>query len=156
MDATEVRRLFKYDSWANSQVAHALANSKSPPPKSLKWMCHIIAAESLWLARVKRQIATMPVWPEFSAVDALRELDIVVRAWQEFVDGLHDVTLGSTCEYANSKGEAFANTLGDILVHMLTHSAYHRGQIAADMRAAGLEPVYTDFIHAVRQGYVGR
>jgi uncharacterized damage-inducible protein DinB len=35
------------------------------------------------------------------------------------------------------------------------HSAYHRGQIAADMRAAGFEPVYTDFIHAVRQGYIG-
>jgi uncharacterized damage-inducible protein DinB len=34
------------------------------------------------------------------------------------------------------------------------HSAYHRGQIAADMRAAGFAPPYTDFIHAVRQGFV--
>jgi uncharacterized damage-inducible protein DinB len=32
---------------------------------------------------------------------------------------------------------------------------YHRGQIAADMRASGVEPVYTDFIHAVRQGHLG-
>jgi uncharacterized damage-inducible protein DinB len=34
------------------------------------------------------------------------------------------------------------------------HSSYHRGQIAADMRAAGVTPAFTDFIHAVRQGFV--
>jgi uncharacterized damage-inducible protein DinB len=34
------------------------------------------------------------------------------------------------------------------------HSTYHRGQIAAAMRQAGATPAYTDFIHAVRQGFV--
>lgn len=34
------------------------------------------------------------------------------------------------------------------------HSTYHRGQIAAAMRKAGATPAYTDFIHAVRQGFV--
>jgi uncharacterized damage-inducible protein DinB len=38
------------------------------------------------------------------------------------------------------------------LIHVLFHSAYHRGQIALQMRASGLTPAYTDFIHAVRQG----
>ena len=32
-------------------------------------------------------------------------------------------------------------------MHVIMHSAYHRGQIAADVRAAGLTPAYTDFIH---------
>ena len=40
-------------------------------------------------------------------------------------------------------------------MHVLMHSAYHRGQIALEMRAAGMEPAYTDFIQAVRQGLVG-
>jgi len=34
------------------------------------------------------------------------------------------------------------------------HSAYHRGQIATAMRAAGYAPAYTDFIHCIRQGFV--
>jgi uncharacterized damage-inducible protein DinB len=34
------------------------------------------------------------------------------------------------------------------------HSAYHRGQIASQMRASGKTPAYTDFIHGVRQGLV--
>jgi uncharacterized damage-inducible protein DinB len=37
---------------------------------------------------------------------------------------------------------------------VVIHSAYHRGQIAADVRAAGHEPAYTDFIHATRTGRV--
>jgi len=44
--------------------------------------------------------------------------------------------------------------VGDILTHVLLHSAYHRGQIAVDLRAAGLTPAYTDYIHAVRQGKI--
>jgi uncharacterized damage-inducible protein DinB len=42
----------------------------------------------------------------------------------------------------------------DVLTHVLFHSAYHRGQIALQMRASGAEPAYTDFIHAVRKGFV--
>jgi len=37
---------------------------------------------------------------------------------------------------------------------VLMHSAYHRGQVALEMRSAGLQPAYTDFIHGVRQGFV--
>lgn len=44
--------------------------------------------------------------------------------------------------------------MADILTHVLMHSAYHRGQIASHMRANGKTPAYTDFIHAVRQGFV--
>jgi len=37
---------------------------------------------------------------------------------------------------------------------VVMHSAYHRGQIASSLRAAGLAPAYTDFIHGIRQGFV--
>jgi uncharacterized damage-inducible protein DinB len=154
MDVADLRRLFRYDRWANRQVVHAVANLASAPPKSVRRIAHIAGAEALWLARLKRQSAPLPVWPELSIADLLSQLDIVERGWQELVDGLDDRWLESECEYVNSKGERFASTLGDILIHVVMHSAYHRGQIAADMRAAGLEPVYTDFIHAARQGYI--
>ena len=38
--------------------------------------------------------------------------------------------------------------------HVVIHSAYHRGQIASDVRASGGVPAYTDYIHAVRQGLI--
>ena len=155
MDPAEVRRLFEYDRWANRQVAEALAKSPSAPPKSVRWTAHIVGAEAIWLARLKHEPAPLPVWPEFVAADLRRQLDIVDRGWQELVDGLSETVVESKCEYVNSKGESFADSVEDILRHVVMHSAYHRGQIAADMRAGGLEPVYTDFIHAARQGYIG-
>ena len=39
-------------------------------------------------------------------------------------------------------------------MHVIMYSVYHRGQIASNVRAEGLTPAYTDFIHAVRQGFV--
>jgi len=54
-------------------------------------------------------------------------------------------------------GEApayWTSTVGDILTHVAMHGAYHRAQIAAAVRESGREPAYTDFIHAVRQGFV--
>ena len=69
-------------------------------------------------------------------------------------DDNHRGLFNRMVEYRNSKGEAWSNRVEDILTHVLMHSAYHRGQIALEMRAAGTEPAYTDFIHAVRQGFL--
>ncbi len=154
MDVADLQRLFQYDRWANRQVAQALANSASAPPSCVRRIAHIVGAEAQWLARLKGQPALLPVWPEFSADDVLAQLNIVERAWQDFLDGLDQSQLGSNCQYVKTKGERYASTVGDILTHVVMHSAYHRGQIASDMRAAGLEPVNTDFISAARKGYI--
>jgi len=45
--------------------------------------------------------------------------------------------------------------VGDVLTHVVTHSGYHRGQIASAIRSDGGTPAYTDFIHAARQGLIG-
>ena len=60
-------------------------------------------------------------------------------------------TLASQIRYTNTQGQAWTNTVEDIPV---MHSAYHRAQVAAELRATGHEPANTDFIHAVRQGFV--
>lgn len=154
MDVANLRRLFHYDRWANRQAAQALTNLASPPPKSVRWIAHIIGAEAQWLARLHGHPSSLPVWPEFSIGDVLRQLNVIERTWEDFINGIDDSTLRSNCQYANTKGELFESTVTDILMHVVMHSAYHRGQIAADMRAAGFEPVVTDFIHAVRKGYL--
>jgi uncharacterized damage-inducible protein DinB len=39
-------------------------------------------------------------------------------------------------------------------MHVLLHSAHHRGQIAFELRASGQEPAYTDFIHAALEFFI--
>jgi uncharacterized damage-inducible protein DinB len=62
--------------------------------------------------------------------------------------------LGRKVAYVNSLGESWTNAVEDILLHVIAHSAYHRGQVALALRSDGHEPAYSDYVHALRQGLV--
>jgi uncharacterized damage-inducible protein DinB len=151
--ADYLRRQFSYDEWANREVLAAI-RAGGADERSLQLMAHILAAEQVWLDRLKQQPQSVPVWPKpnLDQCDALAaELG---RRWLEFLDL---ITAGDVCQsisYKNSKGEGWTSTIVDVLTHVVMHSAYHRGQIASHMRSSGLTPAYTDFIHGVRQGLV--
>jgi uncharacterized damage-inducible protein DinB len=53
-------------------------------------------------------------------------------------------------EYKNLSRKEFLSTR-DILTHVAMHGTYHRGQIAAALRAADITPPNTDFITFVRE-----
>jgi uncharacterized damage-inducible protein DinB len=111
-------------------------------------MGHIIGAELLWLARLQGRPPSLPVWPDLSVNDCAQQLGQVSSALLESAVASQ---LDRRVAYTNSKGEAWTSTVEEILTHVVIHSAYHRGQIASDLRAAGQEPPYTDYIHAIRQ-----
>jgi uncharacterized damage-inducible protein DinB len=148
------QRLFTYDDWANREVLAALQKSATPPPRSAKFLAHIVSAEKLWLERLNSQKQTYPVWPDFTLEQCALEIENQRRLWQAYLDSTTDDDLSALLTYKNTKAESFTSRKEDILMHVILHSAYHRGQIATDMRAAGLTPAYTDFIHAVRQQFV--
>jgi uncharacterized damage-inducible protein DinB len=43
-------------------------------------------------------------------------------------------------------GSAQSSSLPDIITHVCNHGTYHRGQVAKSLKAAGIQPVSTDFI----------
>jgi uncharacterized damage-inducible protein DinB len=148
-----LRRLLRYDLWANRETLRALRQGE-PPPRSLRWMGHIIGAEFLWLARMNGSTSDLPVWPTLSLDECEARLPRLSRELSDFdIDRLGP--LDRPVQYTNSKGEPWTSTVEDILTHLVIHSAYHRGQIASDLRQDGQEPAYTDYIHAVRQGMLG-
>jgi uncharacterized damage-inducible protein DinB len=143
-------RLLRYDVWANRETLGALHQAE-PPARSLRWMAHIIGAELLWLARMKGRGSELPVWPDLSVKECEARLPQISS---ELMDIPGRESLDRVVGYTNSKGEPWSSTVEDILTHLVIHSAYHRGQIASDLRNAGQEPAYTDYIHAVRQGLI--
>jgi uncharacterized damage-inducible protein DinB len=147
-----LERLFAWDDWANREALASLQRCDPAPPRSLRFLAHIVAAERLWLARMKQEPQPMAVWPELSLRQCATELQALRPLWDERIAGLGPAGLEQPVPYTNSKGERWSSRVEDILLHVVTHSAYHRGQIAADVRASGQTPPYTDFIHCVRQG----
>ena len=149
-----LHRLFAYDDWANREVLSSLRTAPNPPPQSLKLTAHILSAEGLWLTRLKRQKPSLPVWPELALAQCEAEGDALRASWRSYLEKCKEARLLHQISYVNSKGESWSSQVDDVLFQVITHSAYHRGQIASDMRAAGLTPAYTDFIHAIRQEIV--
>jgi uncharacterized damage-inducible protein DinB len=147
-----LERLLEYDAWANQEVLNAMRAAEACPPKALKYMAHVLAAEQVWLSRLLQDGEKVVVWPEQTLEECAKKASTMAHFWRDYVGGLTESQLAQPVSYRNSKGEQWESTRGDILMHVVMHSAYHRGQIAAEMRAAGLQPAYTDFIHAVRQG----
>jgi uncharacterized damage-inducible protein DinB len=149
-----LRRQFAYDEWANREVLTSLRASACAPGHTLKLLAHILSAERLWLERIGKQPQSLPVWPEFSGEQCEVQIAEMATLWRDYLGQLSMVRLAENVVYKNSKGEPWSSTVEDILTHVLLHSAYHRGQIASQTRAAGETPAYTDFIHAVRQGLI--
>jgi len=147
-------RLFTYDEWANGEVLAKLSANGGQSPRSLKLFGHILAAQRLWLERLQQRPQTLPVWPDLTVQQCEAQAEELPRLWKDYLRRLTASDLDRTVAYANSKGEHYSSRVEDILTHVVMHSAYHRGQIAADMRAAGITPAYTDFIQGVRQGTV--
>ena len=151
---TDFKRLLAYDAWANREALSSLRASGAPPPKAMRALAHLVGAGRLWIARLEESREMPPaVWPELSLEEAAAEVEELARRWKRFLES-DGARPARTVSYTNSKGEPWTSSVADILMHVVLHGSYHRGQIASEVRAAGFTPAYTDYIEAVRRGLV--
>jgi uncharacterized damage-inducible protein DinB len=160
MNAADFLRMFAYDHWANRECLRAIRAGGSAAPDAtiqedlVKRIAHILSAEKLWLERMRQERQSMPVWPSSTIEQCEVLADEEASAWKNYLGEISDSGLEKSVEYRNTKGDVWSSRVEDVLMHVIMHSAYHRGQIATQMRRAGMEPALTDFIHAVRKGFV--
>ena len=146
-------RLLRYDAWANAETLGSLRGGEVPA-KAMRWMGHIVGSGALWLARLRQEPPTMAVWPDLDLEGCATGIERLAAGWRGYLERLSPADIEEGVGYRNSLGEYWTSTVGDMLTHVAMHGAYHRAQIAAAVREGGRVPAYTDFIHAVRQGFV--
>ena len=148
---SDLQRWLRYNAWANRESLKSL--NDSAPESALKRMAHITAAEALWLDRVEGKTSGA-VWPKQPVKEIADVITSNDQRWQSVMKS-GGAWQDRKIDYKNSKGEPWSSSVADIIQHVVLHAAHHRGQIASDLRAAGREPAYTDFIHAARNGFIG-
>ncbi|HUP46917.1 MAG TPA: DinB family protein [Thermoanaerobaculia bacterium] len=157
MTVDEIRGLYDYNQWAHSRmfaVIRELSDEQytrvltSSYPTIRETLTHIVFAEWLWLQRWKGNSPTeQPAWcsePDAETLEKNQARGAEER--RKLLDALDDAALEKPIAYRNMKGDPFTNRLADILIHVVNHASYHRGQLTTMLRQAGATPPSTDLI----------
>lgn len=150
-----LERLFAHVRWADARVLDLLDTTpEARQPPVLRLVAHLLAAERVWMLRLRGEDSSVqPVWPGETTLEEMRRMAAANAAeYDAFLAGLTDAELAAEVAYTNTQGTAFRTPVGEILLHVALHGAYHRGQIAQLVRAGGAAPVNTDYINFVREG----
>jgi uncharacterized damage-inducible protein DinB len=120
--------------------------------KAVDLLAHVIAARKMWLFRFGVTTEKVELFPRDVKVETLPVLiEQMESDWHQYLSTLSDEDLQRVFEYTSYEGKRFRNSVGDILTQLFGHSWYHRGQIAALVRAIGGEPAVTDFVFWARE-----
>ncbi len=143
-------RLVEHLRWADERVHSSLVSSVNPPPHTLDLFAHVIGSEHVWLSRIRGEKPEVEVWPLLSLAQCAEIGKRNAVELSALVESLDDTGLDTGIAYRNSAGLQFTSSVRDIVLHVALHGAYHRGQIAAAVRAGGDTPASTDYIAFVR------
>lgn len=144
----------RHAAWANQRVLDLLQAGNIAGPRPLLRFAHVLTTEHIYLERLA-ELDPWPqnFWPELSPAECAALMAENRVQYKNFFEALPEADLERAVKYRNSQGVEFHTPIKDLLTHVALHGAYHRGQIAAAMRAASVEPVNTDFIGFVREGF---
>jgi uncharacterized damage-inducible protein DinB len=143
-------RLVEHLAWADQRVLASLQAAPHAPAKALEIYAHILGSTHVWLSRMYGTPPRLAVWPNLSLDECERVAADNAGQLKRIVEAITGDALERGITYRNSAGDQFTSTLEDILTHVFMHASYHRGQVAAMIRAAGDTPSPTDYIFFAR------
>ncbi len=143
-------RMFGHSAWANRRTLESLEVCPAVMDEAMPVMAHLLAAEHVWQSRLMGLEPKMAVWPDLSLDECQELADECEQSWQTYLDGLTVGDLDWVVAYHTSKGIPCSDVAADILMHVLTHGGYHRGQIAKMVGRTGGTAASTDYIIYVR------
>jgi uncharacterized damage-inducible protein DinB len=150
-----IRLLYDYTRWADGRMFEAV--SKLTPEQwtkdlgsSLKsvrdTVVHVVSAQWIWLSRWKGE-SPSGMWaaaefPTPASVRAKREP--IAADIAAFVAAQTEPSVAAPLSYKNLKGDPFTYPLGQVMLHTVNHSTYHRGQVTTLLRQLGAQPLSSD------------
>ncbi len=147
-----IRQLFEYDYWANRETLASLATGAGDAERPRRYFSHVLGAQMVWLARFDDpNPPSAQSWPTLSVEECRQAIEDLHGQWTALLERLSPEKLEEDLAYRNTKGAEFKTPIRDVLMHLVMHSAYHRGQVATAVREAGGKPAATDYAVYVRK-----
>ena len=151
-----VRMLSRYSAWANDRLYETLANLPGhellkPHPivfgSILRTLNHVYVMDLVWQAHLRgtrhnfatRNPKEHPPFAELRV--AQNQLD---RWYIEYSDDVQESSYGEIVNFTFIGGGSSSMSRGEILLHVINHTTYHRGHIGCMIYQLAAEPPTTD------------
>ena len=153
-----LRQFAAYNYWANQKLFEVILalpaeQQTREVPSSFssihKTLLHMWDAESIWWQRMKLQEAVIPPSSNFSGTtqDIISGLQLVDRQWDEWISNATPMALDHVFSYYSLKKEHFKQPTYQVVMHVMNHNMYHRGQLVNMLRQLGVQKIpQTDYI----------
>lgn len=151
--------MLHYHMWANKKLlAHLYSIPhvftmplKGPFPTIARTFGHIYDVDTAWFKRILGQMPTAIGDTTFQEPkEALQRLDSLHQDIQTYFLK-QEQNSNMIVQYQNTKGTQFANSMAEIIQHMVNHGTYHRGNVTTMLYQAGYQSCSTDFIVFLRE-----
>jgi uncharacterized damage-inducible protein DinB len=141
MDASTARMLARYNQWSDNVMfdgVAALPEGEALKPRTslfrnmVHTLNHIYVIDRIWQAHLEGREHGYEArnTKDHPPLDELRRLQQEVDQWYVDWSGAQtDATLGETVHYTLIGGNRGAMTRGEILLHVVMHTSYHRGYV---------------------------
>ena len=156
MFADHVRRMARYNVWANGRIYDAVAalpqgafEAERPAFfRSIKGtLNHLLVGDRIWLAfltgtehGIERLNTTL--YDDLASLRAAREAED--KRLGAFVAALDDAYFSGTLRYRSVLGDQFETPLAVVFAHIFNHHAHHRGQVHDLLSQTAVPPPVLD------------
>jgi len=136
---------YRYNAWANRTIIACLERQSVNDEKILTILGHLVSANFIWLNRIKGlPKSEFKLWGDYSLSQLKQMVEDADAQWMDFLKNNDD--FNRLLKYNNYVGDYFESNIEQIMIHLVNHGSYHRGQVAMLLRQKGFEPVNTDYI----------
>lgn len=157
MTRTDLHTLIRYNDWANDRIFSCVEKLSDEQfarvvggsfPSIRETIAHLVLGEWVWTQRWKGVNPTSaPGWSENAVLAdlrrALREIEAERLA---LISTIGEEDLLRPRDFTYMSGAAGRHSLQEMIVHVVNHSTYHRGQVVTMLRQVGGAPISTDMV----------
>ena len=160
-----LKRLFQYKAWANAALLTALAGLGEESPVAtlaVKALSHTHVVDRIFAAHLRHDrhsyasanLEHLPALADLSA-----EIRATDREYVAYASTLDDGQLSERINFAFTDGAPGCMSREEMLMHLITHGAGHRGQVSALMLLNSMPPTkdgFTTYLHIAEASTRGR
>lgn len=154
-----IHSLFAQKSWADNELFNLLstvasAQHAAAAHTAIRTLNHIHVVDRIFRAHLLGEEHGYTA-TNTEATPELGELQFSVAetdAWfEQYASAVSAAQLGDSISFRFTDGDAGTMTREEMLLHVITHGAYHRGNVGQVLKSIAVAPprdLYTRFLHA--------